>query len=919
MLTLVGRSREREALDRLVRTARSGRGGVLVMYGVAGVGKTALLDDTASRAQQFRVLRTVGTEAEQEFPYAALHRFCGPALDRIGQLPALQRDALEVAFGLEAGPAPNQFVVALAVLGLLSSLATEQPVLGLIDDAHWLDRDSSLALAFVARRLVAERIGIVFATRDVGATLVRMPVLHVDALGHRDARTLLEAALLSPLDEQVIERLIVEADGNPLALIELPRDRTTAELAGGFGLPATVTLDARIEESFGRRIAALPRDVRTLILIAASDPTGDPLLVWRAAAALGVSQSAAVAAESTGLIVLHPHVAFRHPLVRSSVYRAADQDERTDVHRALAFATDADVDPDRRAWHLGQTVVVPDEEIAAALEQMAVRAQARGGLAAASAFLERSAGLTVNPALRAGRALVAAGAKYEAAAIDDAVVLLDMAEGGPLDEFQLAQAEVLRARVAFVTNRGSDAPRLLLAAARRLEPLDAALARETYLDALGAAMFSGRLSIAPDPREVARAALAAPKAPRPRPVDLLLDGLAARVADGPATGTARLREALQAYVRRDSIAVEDPRWRWLAGRLAGFVWDYSTWDILTAEHVRAARDLGMLAELPLALASRVGIHLLAGEMATAAALVEESETLAAATNNAAPPAYGAIALAAFRGSDDELAGLIATAGSDFRARGERMGLTALSWASAALCNALGRYDDAFAAGVEATNDASETWYAALAVVELIEAASRTGRHERAAQAVESLSESTRASDTPWAGGIEARSRALLADGGAVETLYHDAIEWFEPTALRVDLARTHLLYGEWLRREGRRVDARSELRTAHELFSAFEMEGFAERTRAELEATGEHIRGRAFQVADQLTSQESHVARLAAEGHTNRQIAEHLFISQKTVEYHLKKAYRKLDVTSRTQLARRFGQVGGPLPTGNAS
>nr|WP_240148391.1 LuxR family transcriptional regulator [Diaminobutyricibacter tongyongensis] len=913
---MLGRSREREALDRLVRAARSGRGGVLVVHGVPGVGKTALLDDTASNAQEFLVLRTAGAEAEQEFPYAALHRFCGPALDRIDQLPAPQRDALAVAFGLAAGPAPNQFVVALAVLGLLSSLATEQPVLGLIDDAHWLDRGSSLALAFVARRLVAERIGIVFATRDVGAALVRLPVLQVEALGHRDARTLLEAALLFPLDEQVIERLIAEADGNPLALIELPRDRTTAELAGGFGLPATATVDARMEQSFRRRVAALPREVRTLILIAASDPTGDPLLVWRAAAAMGVSQSAAVEAESTGLIVLHPQVAFRHPLVRSSVYRAAGQDERTDVHRALAVATDAHVDPDRRAWHLGQTVIVPDEEIAADLEQMAARAQARGGLAAGAAFLKRSAELTVSPALRAGRALVAAGAKYEAAAIDDAVVLLDMAEGGPLDDFQLAQAEVLRARIAFVTNRGSDAPRLLLAAARRLEPLDVALSRETYLDALGSAMFSGRLSITPNPREVARAALAAPKVPHPRPVDLLLDGLAARVADGPATGTARLREALQVYARHDSTAVEGPRWRWLAGRLAGFVWDYSTWDTLTAEHVRAARDVGMLAELPLALVSRVGVHLLAGEMATAAALVEEAEMLAAATSNAAPPAYGAISLAAFRGNEDELAGLAAAAGRDFRARGESMGLTALSWAAAALCNALGRYDDAFEAAVEATNDAGETWYAALAVVELIEAASRTGRRERAAQAVDSLSESTRASDTPWARGIEARSRALLADGEAVETLYREAIEWFEPTALRVDLARTHLLYGEWLRREGRRVDARSELRTAHELFSEFEMEGFAERTRVELEATGEHVRGRPFHPDDKLTSQESHVARLAAEGHTNRQIAEYLFISQKTVEYHLKKAYRKLDVTSRTQLARRLAQVARPLPGG---
>jgi DNA-binding CsgD family transcriptional regulator len=888
---------------------------VLVVHGDPGVGKTALLEDTAKTAQQFRVLRTAGAEGEQEFPYAALHRFCGPTLDRIDQLPAPQRAALATAFGLAAGPAPNQFLIALAVLGLLSSLATDQPVLGLIDDAHWLDRGSSLALAFVARRLVAERIGLVFATRDVGESLARLPELHVESLGHRDARALLESVLLAPLDEQVMERLIVEASGNPLALIELPRGLMTAELAGGFGVATTAPLDARIEESFGRRVAALPHEVRMLILIAASDPTGDPLLVWRAAAILGIPQSAAVAAESTGLIAFRPQVAFRHPLVRSSVYRAAGQAERTDVHRALADATDPRVDPDRRAWHLGQTAVAPDEDVAADLEQSAARAQARGGLAAGAAFLERSAALTVSPSTRARRALVAATAKYEAAAVDDAVVLLDMAEAGPLDDFQRAQAEVLRARVAFATNRGSDAPPLLLAAARRLESLDVALARETYLDALGAALFSGRLSTTLDPRHVARAALAAPKALEPRPVDLLLDGLAARVAHGPATGTTPLRQALAVYAGQDPAPVEAPRWRWLAGRLAGFVWDYSTWDVLTAEHARAARDVGMLAELPLALISRVGVHLLSGEMDAAAALVEEAEALARATSNPAPPAYGAISLAAYRGSYDELTGLVASASRDFRARGEGMGITALSWATATLCNALGRYDDAFAAATEGASGAGETWYGALAVVELIEAASRTGRPERAAEAVESLSESTRASDTPWARGVEARSRALLADGETAESLYREAIAWLEPTSLRVDLARTHLLYGEWLRREGRRVDARAELRTAHERFSEFGMEGFADRARVELEATGEHVRNRAPR-GDQLTSQEAQVAGLAAEGYTNRQIAEHLFISPKTVEYHLKKAYRKLDVTSRTQLARRLALGARPVSTG---
>jgi len=703
----------------------------------------------------------------------------------------------------------------------------------------------------------------------------------------------------------VLERLIAETRGNPLALMELPRGLTSSQLAGGFGVPAG-PMHSGIEESFYRRVAALPGDASLLVLIAASDPTGDASLVWRAAASLGIAESAALAAESSGLIAFRPRVVFRHPLVRSAVYQAAGAVERTEVHRALAEATDPDIDPDRRAWHRAQAAVMPDEDVAEDLERSAARAQARGGFAAAASFLERSAALSVEPTKRAGRALAAATAKHQAGAVDDAVALLEQAETGALDDVQRAQAEVLRARIAFATNRGNDAPPLLLAAARRLEALDVPLARETYLDALTAALFTGRLARTGYTQEVARAALAAPVAFNPRAVDRLLDGLATLIADGPVAGTPRLREALEAFARRDVAPGEALRWRWLAGRAAGFIWEYEGWDKLTAHHIRAAREAGLLAELPLALTTRVGVHLLAGDTKAAAVLVDEADALARATGDGIAPRYGALALAAHRGREDEVTKLARAATDDFLARGEGLGIAATNWTIAVLNNGLGRYDDAFAAAAEATRIYGEIWFSTFASVELIEAACRSGRQERAVESLESLSASTSASATPWALGVEARSRALLAQGAASEPLYREAIERLEPTPLRLDLARSHLVYGEWLRREARRIDARNELRAAHELFTDFGMDAFAERSRIELEATGEHARKRTADRLDQLTAQESQISRLAADGSTNREIAAQLFISPSTVEYHLRKAFRKLNVTSRTQRANRL-------------
>src|SRR5579864_605235 len=473
---LYGREREREVVDRLLN---GGRGGVLVVHGEAGVGKSALLEYTVESAPGYRLARTSGVEQEMELPFAAVQQLCSPFLDLMDRLPEPQREALDVAFGLRTGPAPTAFLVGLAVLGLLSEAADERPLLAIVDDAHWLDHASAHALAFVARRLLAERIALVFATRQADDALGGLPELVVSPLRHRDARALLESVLPVRLDASVLERIVLEARGNPLALLELPRGLTPGELAGGFGLPAAVPLPASIEESFTRRLATLPRDARRLLLLAAADPVGDPALVWRAAERLGIAQAAADIVESEDLLVLGPRVVVRHPLVRSAAYRAATASERREVHRALADATDPELDPDRRAWHRANATSRPDEQVASELEESAARAQARGGFAAAAAFLELATALTPDESRRSHRALAAAQAKVQAGALDDALRLVTTAEAGALGELDQARGDLLRGQISFLSTRSSDAAALLLKAAERLRHVDAGLARET--------------------------------------------------------------------------------------------------------------------------------------------------------------------------------------------------------------------------------------------------------------------------------------------------------------------------------------------------------------------------------------------------------------------------------------------------------
>jgi DNA-binding CsgD family transcriptional regulator len=887
---------------------------VLVVRGEPGLGKSALLEYViaSASASGCRVARAAGVEYEMELAYSGLHQLCASLLDLRERLPEPQRDALETAFGLSAKATPDRFVVGLAVLGLLSEAAEEQPFVCVVDDAQWLDRASALTITFVARRLMAESVGLVLAARQPseGRELDGLPELRLGGLSASEARALLGSVWPGRLDEAVLNRVVAEAHGNPLALLELPRALTPAQLAGGFGAPDATPLASRIEQSFLRRLESLPDDTRRLLLTAAAEPVGDTTLLWRAVDGLGLGAESAGPAQSAGLLDPGVQVRFRHPLVRSAVYRAAPIAERREVHLALAEATDPESDPDRRAWHRAHAASGLDGQLAAELERSAGRAQGRGGVAAAAAFLERAAELTPEAALRGSRALAAAQAKYESGAAEAAQELLVAAESCPLDDLERARLTRLRAEIVFALKRGSDAPPLLLDAAKQLEPLDAGLAREAYLEALGAAIFAGRLNGFVGPSEVAAAARAAPPGRQPpRPTDLLLDGLATRFTEGYVAGMVPLRHALEAFGHDEGggqqpggteIAIR--RWFWLPWLAAWDLWDDELWHELATRALRLARESGALLVLPLALTYRAAVHLHAGEFAAAAVLTEEADAITEATGNA-PVKYASLLLAAWRGVEAETVDFFSWGVENATARGEGRGIGGWGYGMAILHNGLGHYDAALASAQRACEYEDFAIFGP-ALVELVEAGARIGAYEEAAAALGLLEERTNAAGTDWALGIQARSRALLADGRAADSLYCEAIERLERSRIVVHLARAHLVYGEWLRRENRRVDARTHLRTAYGMFSQAGAQAFAGRAQRELAATGETARARTAETRDLLTPQEAQIARLARDGLSNPEIGAQLFISPRTVQYHLRKVFQKLEITSRNQLGR---------------
>ncbi len=912
---LFGRTGELEILRGLIAKVRSGRSAVLVVRGEPGIGKTELLRQLSAEASGFWVAWVAGVESEMELPFAGLYQLCAPMLGRLGSLAEPQRRGLSVAFGLASGESPDRFLVALAALSLMAEAAEEQPVLCVVDDAQWLDQASAQVLGFVGRRLLAEPVALVFATRTPASGdpapdhLASLPDLRLDGLDDQSARALLATVAPGPLDEGVRARILEETHGHPLALLELYRGRSAADLAGGFALPDARDLPERIERQYAARLAELPDDVQQLVLLAAADSVGDPALILRAARVLGLDTGTVNLAAAADLLRFGANVRFRHPLVRSAAYRAATADRRRAVHEALAAATDQQADPDRRAWHHAHAAVGPDEAVAQELINSASRALHRGGVAAAAAFWERAVVLTPDPGTRAVRALTAAEAKYAAGDFEAAQACLVTAELGPPGELGGARVQRMRAQIAFALRRGGDAPPLMLQAAQRLENLDADLAKQTYLEAMVAAIYAGRLARGRDARQVARAARpATPGHSGPEPLphsELLIHGLAVRLADGYVAAAPTLKEALRRY------RAEPPELGWLSvsyNVVAMDLWDDEAWFELADRQVRLARANGTLSWLPFALDYLAEIHVQSAELSKAAALLMERERIDQGTREATLP-YVPLLLAAWRGDAPRAAELADEMTRGAADRGEGAALTYTDYARAVLYNGLADYRPA-AEAAHAASVVNEIVISPWALYELVEAGARSGQQELARAAADQLSQLAVASGSDWAGGAAARSRALVSGGHAAEGAYRKAIELLGRTRMAAHLARARLVYGEWLRRENRRVEARSQLRSAFDALASMGAEAFAERARRELQATGEKVRKRGDDTRADLTPQEEEIARLANEGRTNEEIGAQLFIGRRTVEWHLSKVFAKLDISSRRELEQALRKRG---------
>ncbi|XVV15593.1 AAA family ATPase [Actinoplanes sp. CA-131856] len=897
-MELLGRRQECAAIDRMIAAVRSGESRVLALHGGAGVGKTVLLDYARRRPGGLRVLRAAGVESEMELAFAALHQLCGPLLDLLPRLPGVQRRALETVLGLRSGSPPDRFLVGLAVLGLLSEASEDTPLLCLVDDAQWLDRASAQTLSFVARRLLAESVALLFASREREPALIGLPELEITGLRDDDAHALLSSLTHAGLDRSIRDRIVAETRGNPLALVELPRGLSLTEIAGGLGLlRAGASLPGHIEQSFLNRIDGFSGPTRTLLLIAAAEPLGDPVLVWAAAERLGIDPAVALAEGTDGLLSIDERVAFRHPLVRSAVYQAGEPKQRRAVHLALAEVTDETTDPDRRAWHRAAAAAGPDEEVAAELERSAGRAQARGGLAAAAAFLQRSVRLTLDPGQRVRRALAAAEATLQAGDLEAAGRFADLArrDAGD-DEFPRARAELIRGHIAFSAGRTGEAPGALLAAAQRLEPYDMDLARETYLLAWGAALMAGdRATLEATARSTAAMP---PREGGPRALDLVLDGYAELLVGRRSEAVRLLRRATPLVI---GLPLADALlWGWVANAVPPSIWDDAAMRELSDRQVEVVRAGGALAHLPFDLTAAGMATSFTGDLDRAAALATEAEAVASALGLPISP-FVRLRLTALRGREPQASALLAQTVARAEAKGEALGVAISQWSSAVLNNGLGRFAEAMAAARVASG-ISVIWVAEWALPELIEAAARAGELEVAQEALDRLTEITGPCDTDWGQGTLARCRALLSD--EAPALFRTAIERLGRTGLRAELARAELLYGEWLRAGGRPAEAREHLRTAHEMFAGMGLEAFAERARRELLGTGEAVRRRTAEVVvhDELTAQERQIAVLARDGFSNPEVGERLFLSPRTVEWHLRKVFTKLGVTSRRQL-----------------
>ncbi|MFD7401918.1 AAA family ATPase [Streptomyces sp. NPDC059866] len=900
---LRGRRDELAELEALVRRARVGHSGALVVCGEAGVGKTALLDHVIARAEvNVRTERIVASQSEMELAYAGLQQLCGHMMGSAARLPAPQQEAIEAAFGLRSAAAPSPFLVGLALLGLLTEAAEDRGLLCVVDDAQWLDHASARALAFAARRLDAEGIALVLVMRQPDEVFAGLAHMVVEGLGHEDAREILRLAVPGGLDQRVRDQLIAEARGNPLALRELPRALNPAQIASGLTLSSTLPLENRIEQSLVVQLASLPAPARLLLLLAAAEPTGDPGLLWRASAVLGLGPDAFDAAKDAEALVVGTRVGFRHPLVRSAVYRAASPADRRRVHAALADVTSAEHDPDRRAWHRASATLHPDEEVAADLERSAARARTRGGPAAAGAFLERAAELTPSPFHRGQRLIAAAEAKHNAGAPGAALRLLESARALPLTTLQEALVARLHARAGYALRRDRSGVQHLLAAAQGLEGLDPVLARDTYIEALAAATYGGRLGDAEQVAAVANAILAATPAAEEsdRAGDLILRGQALLAAEGQEAAIATLRRAQRAFLEQAPDFLE-LHWMWFASRAAQDLWDPAGLRALADRQVELARAEGVVTVLPIALSLLMLVQMTDGDLDGAEASCDEIDAIKEATGNPLPR-YGRLLLASYRGQVDDAERWAERIRADGQARGEGYALSAANFSQAVLYNGLGRFAEAVVCSRRELPYTHELNLAMRTLLELVEAATHTGEYALAETALRQLAGVTRPVGTSYALAVLAMAEAQLREGEEAENLYRDAIKRFEHERIPIWVGRCRLLYGEALNRQGRHADAREQLRAAHEVLTACGLNGFAQRAADELRASGETLRVRERGSAAQLTEQELNVARLAREGLTNREIGARLFISAHTVEYHLRKVFAKLGIKRRTEL-----------------
>lgn len=899
---LLGRRAECSTLDDVMNVARGGRSAVVVLRGEPGIGKTALLDYLDQSAAGMTVLRCTGVESDMELPFAALHELCLPILGALEFLPGPQRKALSIALGLEAGASPDRLVIALGALGLLAASARE-PLLCLVEDAHWLDQASAQVLGFIGRRLGAEPIGLVFAARPTVAQpdpLAGLPELRVGGLDAAAAQVLLASLSSAPLDEPVRDRIIDETCGNPLALHELGTRISTVGYGGGFNNADPSALSSRIEAEFSNQLAALPVETRRLLVLAAADPVGDTALIHSASSHLALGTDAATAAIEAGLLTVGASVRFRHPLLRSAVYRLASTDERRASHAALAAATDARVDPDRRAWHRAHATGVPDEEVAAELIASADRAQARGGLAAAAAFWDRAVALTPNSVDRTTRALTAAQAKLLAGDLDSAMRLLaEMSFNGEPSELNAVTADLLRAQAAFL-RRDRDAPELMLQAAHHLEALDPTAAWPIYLQALIATSYAGRLGKDEVRNAITSAALTLPRSADPAPaLQLLVHGVATWMSHGYVAAAPMLKQAVQRY--RDEPA--DPGYLGFGFNvMAMHLCDDDAWHALVGKQVVAARKSGMLSWLPFMLDGLAEIHAQAGDLAEAATILDEAARIDPMVTASTPPRI-ALLIAAWRGDAPAVRNHAQTLADAAERHGDGWLLEYSAYAQAVLHNGLADY--ATAADAAESASASVNIVPAIAIralYELVEAAARANQIIRARAAVEHLSQLAQACATNWAHGMATRSAALVSEAAVAEPLFIESIGRLEQTKMAIHLARARLSYGEWLRRQNRRNDARVQLTAAYESLSTMGVHGYAERARRELQATGEKVRPRTLTAGNRLTPQEEQIAELARNRRTNAEIGAQLFLSARTVEWHLGRIFSKLGIKSRREL-----------------